>query len=366
MQASNTHGGVTEPANRGLRLLSACWLCLFLAACATTPNPPSEPSPLIDRTAESNYDLEAVAAKLSQARGFERDGKRSLASAVVDTAVSMLPERYERERLYLQTIKATIWARDGQDRDSDAARALLDYVSSKAAGDGRLLGDVHLARVVLRLGDGDKVGAARAGDDALRAFSGAEAHARSIEAARDLAFQFLQADDPAAARSFARRAERDALRLDDDLLLVRTCLDVGRIEAHTGGDPEACLTTAYEAAYRLNDLGWRNVVIALAVDMYSDRKDDRACVLWGDRLRDYDEGMLPACMDSGLYPEDYITLMAQYAFAMEAVDQAGLRGQEARRLALAAISSLPDDQRAEWSGLEEKLSSGLLNPGGKK
>lgn len=367
MKTRITPGKVTEPANRGLRLLFVLLAGLLLAACASSPQarPAAEkPAPLVDRTADTDYDLEPVVVKLSQARAFERDGKRQLAELTLETADTMLPKDHARERGYLQVVKATIWAREGEGRDARKARALLDGLD--AADDGRLLADALLARVVLLLGDGDKVGAARAGDEALRALAGVEAHTRAVEAARDLAFQFLDADDPAAARSFARRAERDAKRLDDDRLLVQTCLDVARIELNTGADPEPALSDAYEAAYRLNDLGWRNVVVALAVDSWYGRSEFESCVRWGNRLRDYDEGRLPALVDSELYPEDYITLLAQYALAVEEVEKSGPRGQEARRLALAAIQDLSEEQRAEWSGLAEKLSAGLLNPAGEK
>lgn len=363
-----TQGTAPEPANRGLRLLSTLLICLLLAACASPPDArPTEdqrPAPLVDRTSETNYDLESVALKLSQATAFERDGKRALAELTLETAATMLPEGHARERSYLQVVRATIWAREGEGRDAARARALLDALD--VGDDGRLLADARLARLVLLLGDGDKVGAARTGDEALRALAGVDAHSRAVEVARDLAFQFLDADDAATARSFARRAERDARRLDDDRLLVQTCLDVARIELHTGGDPEPAFTDAYEATYRLNDLGWRNVVIALAVDSWFSRENHEACVRWGNRLRDYEEGRLPTQADSGLYPEDYITLLAQYAFAAEAGDKGSRRGDEARRLALDAIHGLPEEQQPDWSGLEEKLAAGLLIPAGKK
>lgn len=366
MKTRIIHDPATEPEHRGLRLPFVLLLCLLLAACASTPQADegAAPPPLTDRSAESDYDLQAVAFKLEQARAFERDGKRALAATSVETAEGMLSAGHARELGYLKVVRATIWARGGEGRDPAKARELLDALD--AGDDGRLLADARLARVVLLLGDGDKVGAARAGDEALRALAGIEAHARAVEVARDLAFQFLDADDPAAARSFARRAERDVERLDDDRLLVQTCLDLARIELHTGGDPEPAFKTAYEAAYRMNDLGWRNVVIALAVDSWYGRENHELCVRWGNRLRDYDEGRLPALEDTGLYPEDYVTLLAQYAFAAEALDGSSARGPEARRLALAAIHGLPEEQRAEWSGLEEKLASGLLNPAGKK
>ncbi|MCB9893752.1 MAG: hypothetical protein H6839_04865 [Planctomycetes bacterium] len=368
-----THSTVTEPANRGLRLLFALLSLVLLAACASSKGggePPAnpEPPPLTDRTADSDYRLQDVAEKLRDAEELEYDGHRALAVAVVGTAQQMLPADFTREHDYLDVVKATIWAREGDGQNADKARELLDAIRKSATErkDRRLLSDVELVQVVLLLSSGDKVGAARAGDQALRDLTAEEAHVQAIRAARNLAFQFNQAGDKQTARTFARRAYETAERIEDDELWLQTCLDVGRIEITSGTNAERYFLQAYEASYRLNSVGWRNVVISLAVDSYFGRDDMQACVRWGDRLRDYDEAELPSEADSGLYSSDYIMVMAQYSFALRRLDETSPRRQEAIRNALKSIAALPKEEQEGWMGLAEKLSAGLLQPEGEK
>ena len=368
MKPNEAKHGITEPANRGLRFMFVAMLALALAACATTPVAPEEPPPLTDRSAESDYRLEQVAEKLQRAEDFEYEGQRALAVAIVGTAQQMLPPDFKREHEYLDVIKASIWGREGDGRDVGKARELLAAVSKVATdtNDRRLKADVGLAQVLLLLADGDKVGAARAGDQALRDLAAEDAHVQSVRSARRLAFQFNQVGEKAAARTFARRAYETAERIEDDELWLQTCLDVGRIEITSGSDADRYFLQAYEASYRLNSVGWRNVVIALAVDNYFGRDDLQACVRWGDRLRDYDEAELPTEADSGLYSSDYIMLMAQYSFALRKLDKDSPRRQEAIRRALNSIAALPESEQAAWMQLAEKLSAGLLQPEGEK
>jgi hypothetical protein len=322
----------------------------------------------VDRTGDTAYRLELVAEKLRAAEDFEQQGHRGLAIVVVETAQQMLPDDYMREHDYLEIVKATIWGREGDGRDAVSAARLLDAVTASATrrGDLRMLADVELARVVLLLAQDDRVGAARAGDTALRGFAAAHAHAREVAAARELAFQFLRLGDMPTARGFARRAHAINLHLENDELLIQTCMDIGRIEMDAGGQAEKYFLQAYEAAYRIDSLGWRNVVIAVAVDAWYGRGDMQACIRWGDRMRARTESDLPALADTGMYAADYIALLAQYFFAREEVDKGSSRGQEAALLALETIESLPKDEQGQWQELSEKLQGGLLQPEGEK
>jgi hypothetical protein len=322
----------------------------------------------VDRTKDTAYRLEAIAGKLRNAEDLERQGHRGLAVVIVETAQQMLPEDHTRERNYLEIVKATIWAREGEGSDSAAAVSLLDAVTVFASErtDKRMLADIELARVVLLLAQGNKIGAARAGSAAVNGFAAAHAHTREIEAARELAFQFLLADDAVTARGFSRRAHATNLRLDNDELLIQTCMDAGRIEMATGGQADKYFLQAYEAAYRIDSLGWRNVVIAVAVDAWYGFGDMKACIRWGDRIRVRAGSDLPTLADTGMYAADYITLLAQYFFAQEEMRKGSTRGQEAALLALETIESLPEAEQAEWQELSEKLRGGLLQPEGEK
>jgi hypothetical protein len=138
----------------------------LLAACSSTPKP--EAQPLVDATADTDYRLETVSARLRSAETYEAEGNRALAIAVLEAAQGLLPPGHEREFTYIEVAKATVWAREGEGRDARMARDLMVRAASEAQrkSDYRLLGDIALAEVLLLLADYDKVGAARKGDEA--------------------------------------------------------------------------------------------------------------------------------------------------------------------------------------------------------
>lgn len=353
----------TSSWDRRVMRLSLCVLMLLLAACATQ-KVADEPAPLEDRTADTDYDLEAVEEKLRQAERIEYTGGRAAAVLVVGTAQRMLPEGHEREHDYLEVIKAGMWARDGEHRDPAKAAALLDEVAARARlrKDGRLLADIDLVNVLLGLVSDDLTGAAKAGDEALTHLQSVDAYFKLVETACDLAYQFMD-HDFSIARRFADRARRTALRLDNDVLTISVELVSARIEQQSGGNPDAHFLEAYEAAYRMNDLGWRNVVISQAINAWDQRDDHKRVVEWGNRLREHRMGSLgelPRYEDSALWEGDYITMLAQYAFAAEKLEKGSARAREAAALVVETIDGLPEGEREQWDELAEKLRSGLL------
>jgi len=354
----------TEPAIGGLRFMLVLMLAC-LAGCASQPKPVTEtPKPLVDRSADTDYQVGEIEKKLQAASQYDREGNRQVAVAVIDTARQMLPPESERERQYLDTVKAGVWARPGEDRDGKKAADLLGPVAKFATDhkDRRLLADVLVARVLLNLGDKDRQQALKNADAALRELSGVEAYAEEALTARRLSFEFMDAEDSASAELFARRAFDTSRRLQDDRLILQTGSDLARLLLTTGGDAEYYFNLAYEAGFRMSGggWGWRNIVITAAVDAYFTHDDMKNCVKWGDRLRDLDEGKLPSLEKSELWAEDYISALAQYAFASRKLGKAGPRAQEAAELAIAEINNMDEADRGAWDELAEKLRSGLL------
>ncbi|MCA8917691.1 MAG: hypothetical protein KDB32_01250 [Planctomycetes bacterium] len=371
MASGKLDTSITEPAIGGLRFAFLCML-LLLGACASQPKPKEapKPAPLKDKSADTDYRLGEVELKLKAAAEFEQDGQRVIASSVIDTAAGMLPDDFTRERQYLDVVKAGIWARDGEGREPAKASELLAAVISAAqkANDRRLLADAYVGRVLVELGEGDTLKAKQTGEAALKEFEAVEAHVQAVWTARNLAYQFLDAERAPAAKAFAERAIQITMRLDDDELLVQVGTDVARVFLAAGDNAEPYFEKAYEAAYRLRDSGWgwRNVVIAAAVDAYFINDDKEACIRWGNRLRDRDRGLMPSLRDSGLWAEDYITVLAQYAFASDEVSPKNARAIESAELAVKAIDSLDEAEQPDWKELKEKLVSGLLQPPRKK
>lgn len=360
----------TEPALGGLRFAFLLMLVL-LSGCASQPKPKdTPPPPLKDKSADTDYRLGEVELKLRAATEFEQEGQRAIASSVIDTAAGMLPEDFTRERQYLDIVKAGIWAREGEGREPAKASELLTAVitAAKKRSDRRLLADAYVGRVLVELSEGETLKANQTGEAALREFEAVEAHVQGVWTARNLAYQFLDNESATHAKVFAERAFQTTLRLDDDELLVQIGTDVARILLAAGDNAEPYFEKAYEAAYRLRDSGWgwRNVVIAAAVDAYFINDEKDACVRWGDRLRDRDQGLMPSLGDSGLWAEDYITVLAQYAFASDETSPDSARASECAELAVKTIEALDEAEQAQWQELKEKLVSGLLQPPRKK
>lgn len=363
MHAGACSSSTTKPALCGLRWLLPC-LVLATAGCASAP----EPAPQRDRTEETDYRLGAVAEKLNQARDVQLEGNRSLAAAVFDTARSMLGEDYERERRYVDVLKAGVWAEGGEGRDAARARELLRGAEEYAAGNGdrRLSADAAQIRVVLTIGEGDPESAEEHADRALGLLWQCGARSEFAAAAAQMSFLFLDAGFGARAEEFALKGFETAHDLDD-----RAVLDAGMaagtvIAAHRGSDgaeeAEECFLAAYEAAYLIDDLGWRDVVIAVAVDAFHDAGDHGRVVRWGNRIRGRDRGLLPHVGEVRLFPGEYLLMLAQYAQSLEAAGEEGRRLDEACERGREVIKDSP--RAAE--GLDEKLIDGLLHPGGEK
>ncbi|MBZ0137824.1 MAG: hypothetical protein K8I27_15800 [Planctomycetes bacterium] len=361
----------TSSWDRRVARLSLCVLFL-LAGCAASPDA-GDGQPFYkftDRTGETDYRLGAVAEKLRQAERIEYSSGPAAGVLVVGTAQRMLPEGHEREHDYLQVIKAGMWAREGKGRDPGKARALLDELETRTRlrKDWRLYADIELVNVVLALGDGETARAVKAGLHAILHLHSVEAYLPKVDTACDLAYRLLSLD-AVAAREFAENAYETAIRLEDDTALINSHLALASVDLEVGGDAESHFLEAYEAAYRLNDMGWRNVVISQAVNAWYVRDEYELVQKWGDRLREHRPGSLgelPRLEDSGLWEGDYITLLVQYAFAADKLEAGNARAREAAGLVVVTIDELPEADREQWSELAEKLRSGLLKDAAEK
>lgn len=313
-----SHALITEPALGGLRVVSI-WILALMAGCAapadTKPDQPPKAVALVDRTAETEYRLDAVAEKLTIANRLDAQGQREASAAILSTAREMLPANHSREKAYLDVLLAAVWGRGGEGRDAEKAEGLLRQVL-ESASDFRLTGDGRLAEVAIRLGAEDLPGAVRAGEAAEGAFALAEAWSRLADARRELAAGYMDYDLHAAAVGVSRRGAELAEKLQDDARILRAWLDVGSYT--DGGQPAAmdeAFLRAYYAAYRVGRASWRNAVIATAVDKLHQGKHHELAARWGDRIRDAD-GLWPNAKSAGLQPQAHAALSAQYALSL--------------------------------------------------
>lgn len=349
------HASITEPALGGLRVVSMLILVL-LAGCATTAEPKPEPPPkdvaLVDRTADTEYRLDAVAEKLTSANRFDAQGQRQAAAAILATARDLLPADHNRERAYLDVLLAAVWGRGGEGRDAEKAEGLLRQVAQASVNDWRLIGDAALAEVAIRLGADDLPGAVRAGEAAEGAFALAEAWSRLADARRELAAGYMDYELQTAAVSVSRRGAELAEKLQDDARILRAWLDVGSYT--DAGQPAAiddAFLQAYYAAYRVGRASWRNAVIATAVEKLHQGQHHELAARWGDRLRDAD-GFWPNAKSAGLQWQTHAALSAQYALSLFGARPKDSRVPEALKAAEKYLAGLDpaDEALAELAG----------------
>ncbi|MBK8208412.1 MAG: hypothetical protein IPK87_16720 [Planctomycetes bacterium] len=344
--------------------LSGLLCVLLLASCASTQRV-ERPAKLEDQSAESAYDLAAVSNKLNEAEKWANDGKRALAALIYDAAIETLPESKLRERIYVRAMKAAMLGRQGEGRDEEQARsqmqhARLDAMDSGALNllfDRRFKADLNIAEATIECGAGQFESAESLFKQAQELLSETGAHAHLVEAQIGLAYEFEIAGQADRAERLASEAMQRARRLDDDTMLPVAAAAAGLLR---DAEREQVLIDGYEAAYRSNDLWWRNVMIALAVQLHFDCGNWDDCVRWGDRMRDRDVGGLPESEDTGLYPEDGFLLLARYARARRLAGAEKGRTLAAYEDALEAWAKLDESEMSRLAGWEQKLRSGLL------
>jgi hypothetical protein len=347
-----THAIVKGPAACGLLFV------LMLVGCATSPS--AQPEPLIDRSADTDYELEVVGDRLNEAQRWAARGHRELASSIYDAALEMLAAEAQRERDYVRYLQAAMWGRGGEGRNEDRARELIAGTSTRGAlptQDTRLAADMELAIAVIESGAGDFNRAVELAESAFERLSEIRAWGLIVESRLGLADMFHEAAEAEHAVAQARQVLRLALSLPDEVLIPAATEAAAYF---AGAEREAALRDAYEACYRENDAGWRAAVIATAVKLYFADEDWAACVVWGDRLRDRYEGAMPLGDDSGLYAEDLFELMARYAMARLEVDREHRRTRQALRDALAVYADMPEESQQEHAEWKQKLEGALL------
>lgn len=351
---------VTEPARCGLRVFAALVLCMA-AACSTPPRDQPAVAPpaaeLVDRTAETGFRLDDVARQLRSADLLDGDGETAAASAMLDMAREKLPPDYQRERRYLDALQASVWGRAGDKRDAQRAETLLQSARAGLSDDPRLMGEIGLAEVAIRLGADDTAGAVRAATEALAAFETASALFRMADACREAAAGLFDYGMVVQARDIATRGARVAESIDEHTRALRAWLDAGvyGISLDAALSEEAFLH-AYSAAYRTGRAPWRSVVVATAVQANFDGGANDRAVAWADRIRDADLGLWPNALECGLGDGAYALLSLRYALALPADSQ---RRKAALKTAIAALEAVavPTDEAEE---LGTKARAALL------
>ncbi|MCC7508675.1 MAG: hypothetical protein IT464_04825 [Planctomycetes bacterium] len=349
---------VRGPALSGL-------LCVLLLAACTTPQRVERPEKLQDQSAESAYELGQVANKLNEAEKWANDGKRALAALIYDAAIETLPVALQRERIYVRAMKAAMLGRQGEGRDEEQARSQMQHARMDAKDSGhidllfdrRFKADLNIAEATIECGAGKFDAAERLFQQAQELLAEAGAHSHLVEAQIGLAYEFEIAGEATTAERLAGDAMKRARRLDDETLLPVAAAAAALLR---DAEREQVLIDGYEAAYRSNDLWWRNAMIALAVQLHFDCGNWADCVRWGDRMRDRDVGSLPESEDTGLYPEDSFLLLARYARARRLAGAEKGRTLAAYEEALEAWTTLDESEMSRLAGWEQKLRSGLL------
>lgn len=354
---------VQEPANRGLLVLLAS---LLLAACNTTTRY-QHVEPVRDLSADTGYDLTKAHDKLQDAYGWQYQGNRAAAAAVFGAAIELL-EGMPREQDYVRLMCASTWAEPGEGFDSRKAMELLSEVRPRTTSDTRFHADYCAVEAVLAVGSGDPKLASTWGDTALELFVRVEARASGAEFALQLAYRMQQQGWHEGALRLNREALQTARAIGDDYILIDACVALAACDEQPkpAENPEQLWTSAYEAAYRLNDLPRRNLVIASAVQEYARRGSDRDVIRWGERLRDQDRGDLPDADASGLHPFDHAAALAHYALSLHRVSPKHPRLVETLQAARLALDGLGDEADDEARSLAVKVSDSLLKLGAGK
>jgi hypothetical protein len=358
---------VQEPANRGLLVLPVLILAgLLLAACNTTTHY-QHVEPVRDLSADTGYDLTKAYDKLQDAYGWQYQGKRAAAAAVFGAAIELL-EGMPREQDYVRLMCASMWAEPGEGFDSRKAMDLLSEVRPRTTADTRFHADYCAVEAVLAVGSGDAKLAGTWADTTLELFERVEARASGAEFALQLAYRMQQQGWHEGALRLNRSALATARAIGDDYILIDACiaLAVYDVQPKPPETPEQLWTSAYEAAYRLDDMQRRNLVIASAVQEYARLGNDRDVIRWGERLRDQDRGDLPDADTSGLHPLDHAYAIAHYALALHRVSPKHPRLVETLQAARLALDELGDEADAEAGSLALKVSDSLLKLGAGK
>lgn len=327
-------------------------LCVVLAGCASTPAPQPRPEPLVDRTAETDFDLTDVAQRLDQALAWSEKGNRTLASTICDAAHDALSQGRARDRRFLRVVQSIILGRIGPGRDDRAARSHLEQLPHDV--DRRERAEIALAMAHIEIGAGNLFAAERWARNARQLLKQLGAYTRGVEAAVALAADLELAGDESRARAVAEQGLAWAQGLDDDLLLCDAVIELARYLPFAGR--EATLEQGYEAAFRANDLWALNAVCAEALRLWHEAGDHKSAVRWADRTRDRSMGDLPDTDQLGLGAADSFLFYARYALSRMSAGLKDDRAKIAFETALAAaVEGYP-----EWV---DKLQRGLLQLG---
>lgn len=336
----------TGPAICGL-------FCMLLAACASTRAHPPKPVPLVDRTAETDFNLSEVAHRLEQAMAWAGKGNRALASTILDAAWEAMPAERVRDRSFVRVLQAATLGRIGEGRDETAAREVLAKVQFEDAP--REQAEVAFALAQIEVGAGRFKAADDRAGEALHWFEKAGAFARCVDVTVAMAEDYARASQSAHARAMAVQGLSWARRIDDDLLLCDTVIELARYLPRD--EYESTLEQGYEAAFRANDLWACNAVCAEALRLWYEAGDRKAAIKWGDRARDRAVGGLPTPESLGMPAGECFLFYARYALARLALGLKDERTGNALETALDAADAAIQQKYPEWV---EKLRGGLL------
>ena len=353
---------------------------LLLASCAAPPAPadstppPNPPTPRVDRSEETDYDLSTITGHLATADELAAAGKRAAAAFALSGARKQLGDDHPRERLYVDLRIAEILGAAGPNlgeaRNESRALELIRQVRLEAANDARLIADASISSAIISLGANDFAAGEAAFIEGLARFEAIAAWQRAVDAARMATRAFLKCGQNSRAWQFAKRALATAQSLDKPATQCLAALDCAMLAFRDGDKASGAdyLNGAYESALKTKKRRFAAAVIARAVLEFSRIENFKEAARWGAALRQGETW--PEQGESGLGPFDYARTTGLYALALAAIEEpqstvrpALGRGMEACEGAL-ALEELDEIQREELAGLAKKVKSSLLKSGG--
>ncbi len=335
-------------------LLAICQL-FVLIACHTVPEkvdikPYIEPVGLIDLTDESDFQFDGFEPQLDLISEYEQGNNRAAAAAIISAIDFKLTGGQQAEKQYLQLRLAALWAASSEGQDlpkTDSILTEFEPVNKRIAGEYSLL--------QFRLLETDSIVGKKHADECLAAFESIQAYRAYVSAGRVISNRYSDDGQIEWAKEIIDVTLDVSSRLKVSAQHLYVCLDVGALYLEDNWFNQAYLT-----ALKLDDDGWKTVVVATVTDFWFNENQMKKAASWGGRIRDTELGKLPETDESGLWPEDYALLLAQYGLALAQSDPKNHRLKEILTAAKGVMQGLPDDAGERAKEWQEKLDAALL------
>lgn len=326
-----------------------------LAGCHTPPEKVDikldvEPVKLIDLTHKSDFKFEGYEPQLDLISEYEHDNNRAAAAAIIGAVDIKLSSEQQPEKQYLKLRLAALWAAFGEGQELRKTTSILkDFqpVNKRVAGEYSLL--------QFRLLESNSITGKKHADECLAALKSIQAYRAFVSAGRVISNRYRDSNQIEWAKEIIDITLDVSSRLEVSAQHLYVCLDVGALYFE-----DSWFNQAYLTALKLEGDGWKTVVVATVTDFWFNEGEMKKAASWGGRIRDTELGQLPEAGESGLWPEDYALLLAQYGLALSDSDPKNHRLKETLNAAKALMQGLPDDAD-EWAKeWQEKLDAALL------